>query len=80
VTGDFSVLDGVVREAKAGEAGKLGELEALRRWVGDGRTVEVLPEQQNAIDPASGKPMKNPDYRVDGSIIEIKSRRTPFPK
>jgi len=33
VTGDLSVLDKVAREAKTGEPGKLGELEAIQRWL-----------------------------------------------
>jgi hypothetical protein len=80
VTGDFSVLDRVARDAKAGDPGKLGELEALRRWVSEGRAVEVPTEEQNSIDPVTGKSRKNPDYRVDGLTIEIKSRRKPFPE
>jgi len=40
--------------------------------------VEVLPEKQNAVDPNTGKPRKNPDYRVDGVTTEIKSRSTPL--
>jgi hypothetical protein len=71
--GDMAVFDKLVGQAKAGQTGSLGELEAIQRWLDDGRTVEVLPEHQNQLN-AGGKPRTNPDYRVDGKLREIKSR------
>jgi hypothetical protein len=71
LTGDMDVLDQTVSKAKAGQDGSLGELEAIQRWLDEGATVEVLPEVQN-----SG--LKNPDYRVNGKIREVKSRSTPL--
>jgi hypothetical protein len=71
--GDMAVFDKLVGQAKDGQTGSLGELEAIQRWLDDGRTVEVLPEHQNQLN-AGGKPRTNPDYRVDGKLREIKSR------
>src|SRR5436305_5392602 len=61
------------RSGRAGQDGALGELEAIRRWINEGKTVEALEQAQNQVGP-DGKPVKNPDYRVDGKIVEIKSR------
>ena len=61
----------MLREAEAGDEGAIGELESIERWLRAGRTVEVLPERQNAG-------VKNPDYRVDGDIVEIKTRSEPL--
>jgi hypothetical protein len=71
--GDMAVFDKLVEQAKAGQAGSLGELEAIQRWLDNGSAVEVLPEHQNQLN-ASGKPRTNPDYRVDGKLREVKSR------
>ncbi len=67
VTGDRAALEKMLREAEAGDPGAMGELEAIERWLAEGREVEVLPERQNAG-------VKNPDYRVDGEVVEVKSR------
>lgn len=71
--GDMAVFDKLVEQARAGQAGSLGELEAIQRWLDNGRTVEVLSEHQNQLT-AGGKPRTNPDYRVDGKLREVKSR------
>jgi hypothetical protein len=71
--GDMAVFDKLVEQARAGQAGSLGELEAIQRWLNSGSKVEVLPEHQNQLN-ASGKPRTNPDYRVDGKLREVKSR------
>jgi hypothetical protein len=71
--GDIAVFDKLVGQAKAGQAGSLGELEAIQRWIDNGSVIEVLPEYQNQLN-ASGRPRTNPDYRVDGKLREVKSR------
>src|SRR6185503_19211428 len=71
--GDMAVFDKLVQQAKAGQAGSLGELEAIQRWIDNGSTVDVLSEHQNQLN-ASGKTRTNPDYRVDGKLREVKSR------
>ncbi|HWN68441.1 MAG TPA: DUF4157 domain-containing protein, partial [Haliangium sp.] len=65
--GDRSRLDKLQAEAEAGDPGALGELQALERWVAEGRRVEILEEVQNAD-------RTNPDYRVDGEVTEVKTR------
>jgi hypothetical protein len=67
LSGDMDVLDGVMRRARSGDPGALGEMEAVQRWLAEGKTVEVNPEHQNAG-------VTNPDYRVNGKTTEIKSR------
>jgi len=67
LSGDMEVFDKLIAKAKAGQDGSLGELEAIRRWLREGKKVEVMPEHQNAG-------VKNPDYRVDGELLEVKSR------
>ncbi|HWU88160.1 MAG TPA: hypothetical protein VN253_12825, partial [Kofleriaceae bacterium] len=73
LTGDLSQFEKVIHDAKLGTEGALGEIEAVKRWIEEGHTVEVLTEVQNQKGP-DGSPIKNPDYRVDGKITEIKSR------
>jgi hypothetical protein len=70
-------LNKVIKDAKLGQEGALGEIEAVQRWIQEGRTVEVMSEAQNQVGP-DGKPIKNPDYRVDGKIAEVKSRSGPL--
>jgi hypothetical protein len=73
-TGRLSVdITKVAHDAKLGRAGSLGELEAIQRWLDKGSRVEALPENQNALLP-DGTTKKNPDYRVDGVITEVKVR------
>lgn len=64
-------LDKVRSDAEDGDPGALGELRALERWASEGRRIEVLEEVQNA-----GR--KNPDYRVEGQITEVKTRNEPL--
>lgn len=73
VTGDMARLDHTAKDAAAGDPGALGELEAIRRWVSEGRRVEVPQELQNVRNP-DGTTRKNPDYLVDGQLTEVKSR------
>jgi hypothetical protein len=70
VTGDLTKL---LEEAKAGDPGAIGELEAMERWVKEGKKVVKNEELQN-VKNADGSPRKNPDYTVDGSTVEIKTR------
>jgi hypothetical protein len=79
MTGDMSVFDSTVRNARLGQEGALGELEATWRWVSEGRQVEVLPEAQNEV-LSTGAPRTNPDYRVDGILTEVKTRTKKFPE
>jgi hypothetical protein len=67
--GDMDLWENTLRKAKAnvGDHGALGEIEAVARWIDEGRLVEVLPERQNAG-------VTNPDYRVDGHLREVKTR------
>jgi hypothetical protein len=78
LSGDMATLEKVVRDAKSGQGGALGELEAVKRWISLGKRVEVLPETQNEELP-TGEPRTNPDYRVDGVVTEIKTRTKKFP-
>ena len=71
VSGDRAALEKMLREAEAGDEGALGELQAIERWLSEGTHVEALPEHQN-----SGR--KNPDYRVNGEIVEVKTRNEPI--
>ena len=74
VSGDLSK---VLRDAEAGSPGAIGEIEAMERWNREGKTVEALPEHQNVAAP-SGKPRKNPDFRVGGELTELKTRDKPL--
>lgn len=60
-------------DAGLGQSGALGELEAVNRWLSEGREVVVNKEEQNEKAP-NGNPRKNPDYLVDGVLTEVKSR------
>jgi Domain of unknown function (DUF4157) len=73
IEGDRARLDKLQAEAEAGDPGAIGELNALERWVAEGKRVEILEEVQNA-----GR--KNPDYRVDGEITEVKTRNDALSK
>ena len=73
LSGDDAALNKMFKEALDGDDGALGELEAIERWLKDGKKVEALPEAQNAG-------VKNPDYRVNGEIIEVKSRKVALNK
>jgi len=66
VTGDIALLEQKANEARRGDQGALGEIEAVLRWIREGSDVEVLPERQNAE-------VRNPDYRVNGRIREVKT-------
>lgn len=69
LVGDMDLWENTLRKAKAniGDHGAIGEIEAVARWIDEGRLVEVLPERQNAG-------VTNPDYRVDGRLREVKTR------
>lgn len=63
-------LDTIKRNAELGQPGAIGEVEAMERWVAEGRSVESLPEVQQGP--------KNPDFKVDGEITEVKTRNEPL--
>jgi hypothetical protein len=67
VSGDQDTLRKVTRDASDGQSGAVGEIDAMERWTSAGKKVEVNGEEQN-----SGH--KNPDYRVDGVLTEVKTR------
>lgn len=68
VRGDLSKLE---RDAATGrQPGAVGEVEAMERWMRQGikgEEIELLPEVQN-----SGR--SNPDFRVKGELVEVKTR------
>jgi hypothetical protein len=66
-------IDAIAHNAKLGQSGALGELDALRRWIAEGRTVEIRKEIENETLP-SGDTRKNPDFLVDGAWTELKTR------
>jgi hypothetical protein len=74
----MNILEKIVRDARSGQDGALGELEAVKRWISLGKRVEVLREAQNEELP-TGEYRTNPDYRVDGIVTEIKTRTKRFP-
>ena len=64
-------LDAIIELAAKGKGGAIGELKAIERWVGEGKTVELIPETST----------RSPDFRVDGKLTEVKtSERTPSDK
>ena len=73
VVGDRDRLDHIIRAARKGETGEQGELQAVDRWIREGRTVEVLSDST-----ISGR--TNPDFRVDGRLVEAKTRVLPLDK
>jgi hypothetical protein len=63
VTGDLNKIE---RDALYGDDhGARGEIDAMSRWLDEGKEVEALPEIQNAG--------KNPDFLVDGVLTEVKT-------
>ena len=50
--------------------GHIGELEAMERWVGEGRSVRAIAEVEDGG--------ANPDFLVDGEYIEIKTTSRPL--
>jgi hypothetical protein len=67
-TADADALAEVMKRARQGDAGALGELEAVQRWLAEGRSVQMLPEVQNGP--------RNPDFRVDGQLTDVKTSTT----
>ncbi|WLQ14474.1 hypothetical protein O5O45_00800 [Hahella aquimaris] len=72
ISGDEKALEKMLQEAGNEDPGATGELEAIERWISSNKTVVVLKETQNQV--INTTPVKNPDYRVDNEITEIKTR------
>jgi hypothetical protein len=66
-TADRKALEDKLKDARNGNEGALGELEAIQRWLAEGRTVQMLPTVENQ----AGR--RNPDFLVDGRVVEVKT-------
>ncbi len=65
VKGDLNKIE---RDALGGQLGAQGELDAMTRWLDEGKAVEALPEIQNAGT--------NPDFLVDAVLTEVKTTKS----
>jgi hypothetical protein len=67
VKGDLNKIE---RDALYGDDhGARGEIDAMSRWIDEGKEVEALPEIPNAGT--------NPDFLVDGVLTEVKTTALP---
>ena len=66
VKGDLNKIE---RDALYVDRGARGELDAMDRWLDEGKDVEALPEIPNAGT--------NPDFLVDGVLTEVKTTASP---
>lgn len=70
---DPEAFESTIRDASQGQEGALGELDAIQRWLDEGRQVEIPAKVENAT-LKNGNTKTNPDYVVDGRVIELKTR------